>query len=172
MIDHISLGLCVSALAGPVYLQYRCPCVVPRGVDWRSAKAMVPAARHDARAIFLGVVVAVDTIALDTVQVGNDTASWRRPIIRPETVRYRFRIERSWKGARSGELTVTVYRADTSCGRDYVLGTSYLVYAERDPEGRQGQGLSTYACSRVLPEGEVEPDLKILGPGRKPRDGG
>jgi hypothetical protein len=172
MIDHISLGLCVSALAGPVHLQHRCPCVVPQGVDWRSAEAMVPAARQDARAIFLGVVVAVDTIALDTLQLANDTASWHRPTIRPKTVRYRFRVERSWKGARSGELTVTVYWADTDCGRDFVLGTSYLVYAGRDTEGRHGQGLSTYACSRVLPEGEAEPDLKILGSGRKPRPGG
>ncbi len=170
MIEGISLALWITALAGPPRCNIRCPCVVPVGVDWRSAEAMVPAARRDAHAIFLGTVVAVDTIARDSLWWPSDTAQWRRPMVRAQTMRYTFRVERSWKGPRPRELTVMVYNADTSCGRNYDRDGAYLVYADRDRKDREGSGLSTYSCSRVMPKSKADPDLRVLGPGRDPRD--
>jgi hypothetical protein len=169
MIEGIPLVLWLTATTGPPPCDARCPCVVPAGVDWRSAEAMVPSARRDAYAIFVGTVVAVDTVARDSLWWPSDTAEWRRPMVRARTVRYRFIVDRTWKGPRSRELMVMDYHADTSCGRDYDLGGSYLVYADRDRRDGTRPGLSTYSCSRVLPKDKADADLRILGSGRAPR---
>jgi hypothetical protein len=129
---------------------------------------MVPLARRDAHAVFLGTVVAIDTMARDSLRWPSDTAKWRRPMVRARTIKYRFRVEKSWKGPRPRELTVMSYNADTSCGRDYDHGGSYLVYADRDRGGGKDSGLSTYSCSRALPKDKADPDLRVLGPGRNP----
>jgi hypothetical protein len=170
MLEASRIALWLMGLGAPVRCDVRCPCVVPVGVDWHSAEAMVPSARRDARAIFLGTVSAIDTIARDSLWWPDDTAQVRRPMVRARTVQYTFRVESIWKGPRRRELTVMVYDADTSCGRDYDRGVSYLVYAERDPRNRAGAGMSTYSCSRVLPKAESDADVRILGAGRAPQD--
>jgi hypothetical protein len=43
----------------------------------------------------------------------------------------------------------------------------YLIYAERDHE--VPRGLMTYSCSRVKPEGDIQDDLQVLGPGKPPK---
>ena len=169
MINGIPLWLWLTAVAATP-CGVPCPCVVPVGVDWRSAEAMVPLARQDAYAIFLGTVMTVDTVARDSIWWPSDTAAWRRPMVRARTVRYTFRVEESWKGPRPRVLTVVDYDADTSCGREYDRGSSYLVYADRDRgEGKRSQ-LRTYSCSRVRPKEQAAADLRVLGSGRAPRD--
>jgi hypothetical protein len=85
-------------------------------------------------------------------------------------IQYTFAVERSWKGPREQQLVVTNYDVDTSCGRVYKSGVSYLVYADKDRQGAGAQALSTYSCSRVHSGAEAEDDLKVLGTGRAPTD--
>jgi hypothetical protein len=144
-----------------------CPCIVPGGVDWRSARVMAPRARRQAVAIFSGVVVGADTLVRDTVWMGGDSSPGRRPIVRDKTVRYRFAVQRVWKGNVRSTTALMSYDVDSSCGRRYKMDGMYLVYAERDSKTRGG--LETYSCSRVKPEGDIQDDLQILGPGKPPK---
>jgi hypothetical protein len=41
------------------------------------------------------------------------------------------------------------YRVHTSCGRDYAVGETYLVYADRDRQSTATTQFGTYSCSRV-----------------------
>jgi hypothetical protein len=61
-----------------------------------------------------------------------------------------------------------VYDADTSCGREYDRGGSYLVYAERDRRDQNNAGISTYSCSRVLPKRQADADVRVLGTSSHP----
>jgi hypothetical protein len=144
-----------------------CPCTVPAGVDWRSARVMVPGAQRQAAAIFLGIVVGADTLARDTLWMGGDSSPGRRPIVSAKTVRYRFTVQRVWKGKVRSTTVLMSYGANTSCGRRYQMDGMYLVYAERDR--KVPGGLETYSCSRVKPEGDIQDDLQILGAGRPPK---
>jgi hypothetical protein len=144
-----------------------CPCTVPAGVEWRSARVMAPRARQQATAIFLGIVVDVDTLARDTMWMGAESSPRRLPIITATTVRYRFAVNRVWKGGVRATAVVMNYDANSSCGRAYKLDGMYLVYAERDRE--VPDGLRTNSCSRVKPEGDIQDDLQILGPGKPPK---
>lgn len=128
---------------------------------------MVPRARGEATAIFLGTVVGVDTVAMDSSWIGGDSSPGRRPYISASTVRYRFAVSRVWKGKVNSATVMMVYYANTSCGMRYKLDGMYLVYAERDHE--IPGGLMTYSCSRVRPEGDIQDDLQILGPGKAPK---
>jgi hypothetical protein len=129
---------------------------------------MVPLARQDADAIFRGLVIRVDTVAQDTSSLAPDSPQYPQQIVRTKTVRYTFAVERSWKGPRNAALVVMSYNVDSSCGREYTTGLSYLVYANRDRLSHQKNGLSTYSCSRVRVGAEADEDLKILGTGRAP----
>lgn len=137
------------------------------GGDWQSARVMVPHERREAAAIFLGTVVGVDTLARDSMWIGGDSSPGRRPIISARTVRYRFAVGRVWKGKVGPAAVIMNDRAGTSCSRDYKLDGMYLVYAERDHG--MPSGLMTYACSRVKPEGDIQDDLQVLGPGKPPK---
>jgi hypothetical protein len=128
---------------------------------------MAPRARQQATAIFLGIVVGVDTLARDTTWMGGDSSPRRLPIITATTVRYRFGVNRVWKGQVQSTAVVMNYHANSSCGLAYKLDGMYLVYAERDRE--VPGGLMTYSCSRVKLEGDIQDDLQILGPGKPPR---
>lgn len=129
---------------------------------------MVPPARRDAYAVFLGHVVRADTVVQDTSNLSLDPIQHPQQVVRVKVVRYTFEVERTWKGPRDGELVLTSYNVDTSCGREYAAGLTYLVYADQDRQSSRGRDLSTYSCSRVRSETEVEEDLKLLGPGREP----
>ena len=147
----------------------RCPCVVPAGVDWRSAAVMAPRARQQAHAVFRGTVVRADTVALDTFNLARDGAQWPHQIVQVKEIRYTLSVDRVWKGPRKRELVLMSYGVHTSCGRDYTLGETYLVYADRDRQGTARARLITYSCSRVRSGVELEDDLKVLGPGRAPK---
>lgn len=144
-----------------------CPCTVLPGVDWRSARVMAPRAQRQAVAIFLGIVVGADTLARDSIWMGGDSSPGRRPIVSAKTVRYRFAVQRVWKGDVQPTTVLMSYHVDTSCGRRYEMDGMYLIYAERDR--KVAGGLKTYSCSRVKPEGDIQDDLQILGPGKPPK---
>lgn len=143
----------------------RCPCNVPPGTP----TVAIRDARAEAQAVFLGKVVAVDTIARETFWFPNDSSANRRPMTRVTVVRYAFSVERTWKGSRDSTLLVTDYYAATSCGRGYALGENYLVYAAADRTRPSDSWLLTDSCSRVALKSHAGEDLKVLGAGRSPR---
>jgi hypothetical protein len=142
-----------------------CPCIAPPGGSWQSPAA-VARAQRDADAIFRGHVIRVDTLERDTSDLGSDTVQAPRLFIRATVIRYTFAVERSWKGPSEQQLVVTNYAVDTSCGRRYKSGISYLVYADNDRQRSKPHGLSTYSCSRVRSGADAEDDLKVIGTGR------
>ena len=167
MFDAILLALATAnlSLAG---CEERCPCIAPPGSSYESPAAIAQA-RRNADAIFRGHVVRIDTLAQDTSALASDPTQAPPRFIRATVIRYAFAVERSWKGPRERQLVVTNYDVDTSCGRHYKDGASYLVYAGKDRRAAEPYRLSTYSCSRVR-SGEAEEDLKVLGAGRAPKD--
>ena len=95
-------------------------------------------AAQQAAAVFTGTVVSV-------TQVGNQQE-------------VRIRVERVWKGAKCGEVTILTPLDEAACGYTFQTGQSYLVYAER----QQGK-LSTNLCSRTNLTSQAGGDLTALG---------
>ena len=143
-----------------------CPCVVPVGVDWHSAAVMAPRARQDAYAVFRGTVIRADTVARDTFNLGHDPAQSPHLVVHAKEIRYTLSVDRVWKGPRERDLVLMSYRMHTSCGRDYAVGETYLIYADRDRQSAAKTQVTTYSCSRVRSGHELEHDLQVLGPGR------
>lgn len=54
----------------------------------------------------------------------------------------------------------------SSCNYGFEPGKSYLVYATG-----KGRETRNNACSRTAPLNQAQDDLKLIGPGTKPRDG-
>jgi hypothetical protein len=146
----------------------RCPCVVPEGVDWRSAAIMAPRARQGAYAVFRGTVARADTVARDTIRLAGQGQP-SRPITQAKEIRYVVTVDRVWKGPRRRTLVLMSYQVNTDCGRDYAVGGIYLVYADRDRRAAGATQLSTSSCSRVLSGLGADADLELLGPGRVPK---
>jgi hypothetical protein len=168
MLDTILVALLPAAV--PSFgCTVRCPCTVPAGVDWHSAVVMVPRAHKDADAIFRGYVLSADTVAQDTSALASPIEAPRR-LVRTTIIRYTFAVERSWKGSRERRLVVTNYGVDTSCGRVYKQGVSYLIYADKDRQGNVRDSFSTYSCSRVRSGHGADDDIAVLGAGRPPKD--
>ena len=95
-------------------------------------------ALQQAAAVFTGTVVGVDTAGV--------------------TNTVRLRVERSWKGAKCGEVTVVTSADSAACGYDFQVGQSYLVYAER-----QKGKLNASLCSRTSLTSQAAEDLAALG---------
>jgi hypothetical protein len=148
----------------------RCPCVVSVDPSRRVPEVVVPESRAGARAVFLGRVVAIETVASDTFWFPDDTVTRRRQVVRPHIVRYTFASDVIWKGSRDGNPVVMDYSADSDCRSGYTLGQAYLVFADRDRSDRTGRRLITDACSRVLRKEQAALDLALLGRGRGPHD--
>ena len=70
----------------------------------------------------------------------------------------KFRVERSWKLARKGEVTVFTVNTSSLCGFPFSVGERYLVYAH----GR-GAALSTDICTRTALLTHAGEDLEYLG---------
>ena len=70
----------------------------------------------------------------------------------------RVRVESSWKGAKCGEMTIVTGLNDADCGYDFQVGTSYLIYADRNKGN-----LTTGICTRTTPTAQASEDLTALG---------
>jgi hypothetical protein len=99
-------------------------------------------ALQQASAVFTGTVVAVDTSGV--------------------TSTVRLQVDRSWKGAKCGEVTVTTPADSAACGFDFQVGQNYLVYADK----QQGK-FSVSLCSRTSLTSQAGEDLTALGPPEK-----
>ncbi|HYO14303.1 MAG TPA: hypothetical protein VE685_13995 [Thermoanaerobaculia bacterium] len=95
-------------------------------------------AAQQAAAVFTGTVVSV-------TQVGSQQE-------------VRIRVERVWKGAKCGEITILTPLDEAACGFNFQTGQSYLVYADR----QQGK-LSTNLCTRTTSTSAASEDLAALG---------
>lgn len=99
------------------------------------------AMRHSA-AVFTGTV-------LEITDSGTNPGSTRQ---------VRIRVERVWKGAKCGEVTITTGLGDADCGYNFQPGQGYLIYAFK----QKGQ-LGTNICTRTRPAAEAGEDLTALG---------
>ena len=75
----------------------------------------------------------------------------------------KFAVEQYWSGKVTSEFTIRTDKTTSSCAFDFLIGKSYLVYADSF-EG----SLYTGACSRNQEQKKDLEDLRFLGKGRRP----
>jgi len=80
--------------------------------------------------------------------------------------RYRFEVDRVWKGPIGPQVEIITARHSATCGRTYQVGAKYVVYAQRDQDGEWSDNL----CSRTRGSRSAAEDLEVLGAGRPPDD--
>lgn len=78
---------------------------------------------------------------------------------------YGFEVDRVWKGDVGLRVEISTALHSATCGRSYEIGTQYVVYANRLPNGE----LSDTMCSRTRPTRSAAEDLAVLGAGHDPR---
>lgn len=136
----MGLAMLVSILLNPLPAS-ACSCVEPD----------VPrAALAKATAVFSGIVVSMDYRYSGPVQSSAD----------PVTVT--FRVDEVWKGPEKAFLSISTAISSVSCGYEFHLGESYLVYAS-GPEDH----LEVSLCSRTKPKAMADDDFEALGQGKK-----
>ncbi|NUO79714.1 T9SS type A sorting domain-containing protein [candidate division KSB1 bacterium] len=93
-----------------------------------------------ADAVFLGKVLAFDEIAGQSRRLAH------------------LEVIKIWKGRPNEADRVTTALNEAACGFDFVVGKTYLVYANKDENG----GLYTHLCTRTQPENLAQSDLNYL----------
>lgn len=83
-----------------------------------------------------------------------------------QRARYRFEVNRVWKGEIPPRVEITTAVHSATCGRSYQMGIQYVVYARRSDSGEWAD----YLCSRTRPSRSAAEDLQVLGAGRPPLD--
>ncbi|MEM9459493.1 MAG: hypothetical protein AAGF11_35270 [Myxococcota bacterium] len=83
-----------------------------------------------------------------------------------QRARYRFEVNRVWKGDIAPRVEITTAVHSATCGRSYQMGIQYVVYARRSDSGEWADTL----CSRTRPSRSAAEDLQVLGAGRPPVD--
>ena len=76
-----------------------------------------------------------------------------------------FEVEESWKGINQTQVIVYTERSSASCGYEFSLNNSYLVYAQ-DIDG----DLKVSNCSRTTLLSFADEDIAELGKGEKPTE--
>lgn len=79
-------------------------------------------------------------------------------------VRYELAVQRVFKGELTASTSIVTRTSSAACGRSFVLGKRYLIYAHRNSEG----DLSDTLCSRTRQLGTADEDLAALGAGAPP----
>lgn len=80
-------------------------------------------------------------------------------------IRYTFEVTRVFKGDVGSEVSIVTANNSAACGRDYDVGTPYLVYASTH---EQPDTLSDNLCSRTQPVSAATEDMQVLGRGSTP----
>jgi hypothetical protein len=80
--------------------------------------------------------------------------------------RYSFEVDRFWKGEPGERVDVETASSSAACGRNYQIGTAYLVYARQVSGGVLGDTL----CSCTRTTMAAEEDFEVLGEARRPDD--
>lgn len=121
-----------------------CSCELPQ---WNvPLKQQVGEAWQKSRAVFSGRVLEILT--------------------NPDTfyVVVKLRVEKTWKGALTEEVSIVTGRGGGDCGFRFTVGEIYLVYAY----GSDKSQLATNICQRTATIKEAAEDVKILGGGKAP----
>ncbi len=79
-------------------------------------------------------------------------------------VRYEMTVARIFKGEVGASVQLTTRASSAACGRSFVIGKRYLVYAYRTDDGE----LADTMCSRTRLISAADEDLAALGPGVAP----
>lgn len=140
-IKHVFLlGLAIGLLLLSSTAVLACSCELPK--QGETVKQAVKRAHQNSNAVFAGEVVEVIT---------NPKVFY---------LKVRFKVERSWKNARTEELTIRTGRSiGGDCGYRFEVGEHYLVYAY----GSEREMLETNICQRTRKLADAEEDLKLLG---------
>lgn len=141
-----------------------CSCVGGSG----SEKQQIATAYQRDALVFVGRVVAVETVVTtDTVQV-SDTGplAERTRLVQHEMFRYTFAVSRKYKGLTT-EDTVLVSSAtqSASCGREFRVGSAYLLYAFQIKEkaslyGGPSTPIPPYFATSLCNRGQELKDVK------------
>jgi uncharacterized protein (TIGR03382 family) len=146
-----SLPFLAVILAGGTLLETRpahaCSCGERGSVEMDLAEAA---------AVFEGVVRAVGPTSrrLTTLQPGD-----QYPALGVD-----FEVVRRWKGEVVRLQVVLTPTSGASCGLDFAVGESYVVYATRQADGM----LAAWLCWRTSRTRDAGEDLAILGKGEPP----
>lgn len=112
---------------------YACFCIKPE----------VPQAISEARAVFTGEVVEI---------IQPRTNNPKAPLA-DRLYAIRFKVDKAWKGAASGEITILSDQGRAGCFSwgPFIKGEKYLVYAERrTPTGLRLKSLVVmFSCNRT-----------------------
>jgi hypothetical protein len=138
------LFLVLGAITVPTATALACSCAPP-GSPERSLEASD--AVVEARAIAGPTAIRSSEAAADT------SAMLQGP------VEYQFEVIRSWKGNFGEPLTVQTAGHSAACGRNYSLGTSYVLYLHNVVGSRASDG----ACSRTRAVKDAAEDIAFLG---------
>lgn len=131
------VALLALAFAGGIdSLAWACKCKQPP--DTKTALAGSPA-------VFVGKVTRVDEAGEHEYAVT-------------------FEVDQSWKGVTAKEVVVRTAKQSATCGYNFEMGKSYLVYCTASTE----KELRTGICTRTRNLIEAKEDLADLGPGQKP----
>lgn len=76
-------------------------------------------------------------------------------------------VDQAWKGVETETVTLTTGPGGGMCGFGFQDGESYLVYAYRSGEKKDGP-LSTSICTRTKTLANAKEDLDALGEGKEP----
>ncbi|RSK45990.1 hypothetical protein [Hymenobacter perfusus] len=141
-----------------------CSCVSGSG----SEKQQIATAYQRDALVFVGRVVAVETVVTtDTLQV-SDTGplAERTQLVRQESFRYTFAVSRKYKGLTT-EDTVRVSSAmqSASCGREFRVGSAYLLYGfqiseKASPYGSPATSITPYFATSLCNRGQELKDVK------------
>ena len=82
-----------------------------------------------------------------------------------QRARYRFEVDRVWKGDVGPSVEISTALHSATCGRSYKIGTQYVIYARRSPSGE----LTDMLCSRTRATTSAGEDLLVLGAGHEPQ---
>lgn len=82
-----------------------------------------------------------------------------------QRARYRFEVDRVWKGDVGQSVEISTALHSATCGRSYKIGTQYVIYARRSPSGE----LTDMLCSRTRATTSAAEDLLVLGAGHEPQ---
>ncbi|MBD3162405.1 MAG: hypothetical protein GF346_08670, partial [Candidatus Eisenbacteria bacterium] len=98
-----------------------------------------------------------DIVFEGTVTGRNDPRADNRRVSTGDPIDYAFHVAETWKGVLNDTIAVRTARSGASCGYEFEVGGSYLVYARKD-----SLRFRTGLCTRTKPLERASADLGAL----------
>lgn len=138
------------------------PCVLV--ATWLGSPAPAAACSCAAQAEEDGTLRGAEVVFRGTVAGDYETLLVDQGAGYGEMYRFRFRVERYFKGRLGSELDVLTEDWRAGCGQYFESGAAYLVYADYMDDG----SLGVSGCSQTLPIASAARALSVLGEGTPP----